>query len=479
MYRHAIKSGILLASLTVAALAQESQPSTQTLDEIGVAAPQDRDRGRGPTVTYGPETNAVTLSIDATTVRAKLQFASEQQQVVFRRGSAARQLPGDEKPSRINRRLHLELLPDRLVATEKPWLDTVELDLAANIDENDGVPAQIPFGNGLALVNLEYLQPAGTVRTRFALTYAMHPLARTCQSQAIFADIWSSGSSPYVLLAKSNKDCNRARKGREGDLLFAESVPPQLKRAVLELYDPIASRLANRLGSEPGTMFVAWWPESPHDGHRLELGWGRNSLLLLNGTDWQQGIDAAQRESLRVSFMREQLQRRISEADLRGPFTQSAVSYLLLLTRGDEIHATSRQLRQELPGWIEGCNTRLQNDAGNTSDTPQSSSIECGQLVQFVYDAVARAESSGRQNLFDIWRKLLDEAYHAGRSGTTPAKFMASYAPALEIVKSIVGGSADWPEFVAALAAVGVRLRAVPDGSPAHFEVQSLEHFED
>jgi hypothetical protein len=467
----------MLACVTATSAAQQPQPVTQVLDEVEVAGPRDRVRERGPGAFVREPIN-VAVTLDGT-IRVHQTLVKEQTQVVFHRRSAARRLPASgDSYSKANERLRLELLPDRLVALDRPWIRTAGYQILPNVEEADGVPAQIPFGPDIALVNLDYVRMRESqYQMRIGLTYAMHPQTRRCETAFWFGDFWSDSTNPYILLGNSLSGCNRAARRRDGDLLFADSVPTHLRQAVQEIYDPIASRLANRLGSEPGTMFIAWWMESPYEGYRLELSWNRNSLLLFNGTGWLQGIDTAQREALRMSFMREQIQRRIRESDWPGPFTQSAVDYLLLLTRSDEEQATPQRLRRELPMWMADCATRMhaRKDAVDRGvDVP---SLECGLVLQFVYDAVARSSSAGRQDVFSTWRKLLSASFRRGESGAKPTEFLASSADARRIAQGLFDGRMDWPKFAADLDSVGVKLSVTSYGSTPEFEVQSLEHF--
>ncbi len=457
---------------------QASHSATQTLDEIAVAGPEERERGPGARINLG-NSNQVTVSLDGT-IHVDNRLMLEQEQIRFLRKSTARQLPDrDDRFSRVNRRLHLQLVPDRLIALDQPLIQRAGYEIAPNVSEPDGVPAHIPFGPDLALVNLEYVRIGDSpYLARLLLPNSMHPETRRCEALNQISDFWPADTHPYVLLGKTLKDCNRAARRREGDLVFAENIPDAVRQSVLELYDPIASRVANRLGSEPGNLFVAWWPESAHDGYRFQLSWARNSLLLLEGSAWQQGFDAAQREALRLSFMREQIQRRIREVDWRGPFTQSAVNYLLLLTSSEDDHTTARRLTRELPGWITGCAGRLQTQApGGTGQ--DVTATECGLVLQFVYDAVARSKSAGKRSIYDTWRELLDAAFRRRQSGARPAEFLASSADARRIVKGLVDGHVDWSEFAAALDGVGVKLRVAPGAAAPQYAVQSLEYFRD
>jgi hypothetical protein len=156
----------------------------------------------------------------------------------------------------------------------------------------------------------------------------------------------------------------------------------------------------------------------------------------------------------------------------------SAVSYLVSLTRNEEDHSTARRLQLELPVWIASCASQLQarRDSEPREDV---SSIECGLVLQFVYDAVARSRSAGKRNIYDTWRELLDASFRRGKSGATPAEFLASSAEARRIARGLIEGDMDWEKFAAALRDVGVQLRVIPGASSSAFDVVSLEYFQD
>jgi hypothetical protein len=449
------------------------------LDEVNVTGPRERARTRGLRALVATANNAMVRM--ETQVGVQLNLVKKRGEVVFRRAAAARKLPEAENELfTVNRSLNLQLRPDRLIT---PWPSSIGdagYLLADNVDEADGLPAHIRFGADVALVNLDYVSLRDNeYKTRILLTNAMHPQSRRCESELTVFDFWPEGANQYILLGNSLRSCTRAARRRDGELLFAESVPGELRQALQQLHDPIASRLASRLGSEPGNMFVAWWPDSPHDGYRLQLSWNRNSLLLLYGSEWQQGIDDAQREALRTSFMREQIQRRIRESDWPGPFTQSAVGYLLLLTRSGEDQTTRQRLTEELPKWLARCAGGVQGRGYGADPGQELSSVECGLVLQFVYDAVARSGSEGKQNIFSTWRKLLDASFRRGESGVAPLEFLASSSEAWRIAQALVGGESDWPKFAAALEGVGVKLSVNSGGTFPEFEVQSMEHFAD
>lgn len=463
-------------------LAKAMQPDAGTdveLEDVPVTGPRERARKRDPDTTIYPTNNVFVRLDDKINIHMNLVMA--QNEIVFRRKSAARLLPeAGSELFKMNERLRLDLQPDRLfVRGTSKSLDTA-YQLAGNVDEADGLPAHISFGPDVALVNLDYVSiHHESHTTRIYVTNVMHPQTRRCERENSFYEFWPAGTNQYVMLGKSQRDCERIVARREGDLLFAGNLPGEFKQAVEELYDPIASRMANRLGNEPGNMFIAWWSDSPDDGYRFQLSWNRNSLLLFNGPKWQEGIDPSQQEKLRTSFMLEQIQRRIRESDWPGPFTRSAVRYLLLLTDSEENHTTQQRLSQELPTWLASCAGGILSRGAVANEEPDVPSVECGLVLQFVYDAVARSASAGKQNIFDTWRKLLVASSRRGRSGVRPADFLSSSAEARRIAQGLVDGGMDWLKFATALEKLGVKLTVDTSGTLPVFQVQSLGNFGD
>jgi hypothetical protein len=100
-------------------------------------------------------------------------------------------------------------------------------------------------------------------------------------------------------------------------------------------------------------------------------------------------------------------------------------------------------------------------------------------VVQFVYDAVARASSAGDESLYDIWRPLLSASYHRGESGAKPADFLASSEPARRIVQGLLDGTVDWSRFAAQLDSHGVELRVASASPGLSVSVLSLDRFRD
>lgn len=262
----------VLAFMGAASAAQQSpsQSAAQTLDDVNVAGPPERDRQSGPATRLKNPNQARVLLQEA--LRVELSLFQEQTQVVFRRKSTARRLPASGTRN-FGVTLQLELLPDRIVALKKPWISSVQYFLDAGVGEADGMPAHIPFGPDAALVNLEYLGLRDSGREMsISLWTAMHPQTRQCERTITVGEFWPEGISPYILLGNSLRKCRQVVEDRNGDLLFAGNIPARLEQELLELYDPIASRLSNRLGSEPGNLFVALWEDSPDADYRLEPG---------------------------------------------------------------------------------------------------------------------------------------------------------------------------------------------------------------
>jgi hypothetical protein len=450
------------------------------LDEVDVKGVQDREREQLQFRTVRPE-YAISVQRKGITifqvVLPKFPGRKPQTGIRFRRQSSARQLAGESANSRRPAQA-VRMSGDQALAADNEPLATVFLALADNVDEADGLPASIPFGPQAALVNLDHVRlrdvPAGT---GIEVSSAIDPVTRRCTENFVIYDEGTDFPNRFVLLANSRADCRRIERGREGDLIFADSVPEQLRQAVRDMYDAVANRIANRLGGEAGQVFVAWWPEAPRGGYRFELSWHRNSLLLFNGAQWREGLDSTQRDALWNMFVAEQIQRRIIPPDMSDLFADSAAGYLQGLVTAGQAGNTDQWLTDALPGWIAGCARSLKNAARVAAARGKLASIDCGMLVQFVYDAVARAESAGGEGLYDTWRDLLTASYRRGDSGAKPADFLGTSTAAQRIVAGLLDGTVDWLRFAAELDGIGVRMLVNPDPSATPASVQSLTYF--
>jgi hypothetical protein len=484
------KVALSVVCTAIAALAGGANaPDAIELDEVNVTGVRERERRADPA---RPVVSAYEISVQQDDpVAFQIEpWAFRQPELLFRRSSVARQ--GNGLPPNSSLSADRLVVPWSVVPNSLPVLNIVKLrfTLASNVAEADGLPASIPFGPHSSLVNLDYVLLRVTVpdtnyRPRFvtagettiSLPFAIHPQTRRCERDLLLVDEGSTNPLRLILITDSNAECLRAEKRREGDLIFADSVPEPLRQAVRETYEPIAARLANRLGSEPGQVFVAWLPDSPHRGYRFEQSWNRNNLLLFNGAAWQQGADPAQRESLRADFVEEQIRRRIRQTDVPGAFTESAVRYLVRSLTAERSGDMGVWLAQALPVWIEGCAGDLENKAIAAAHGDVSS-IACGLVLQFVYDAVARARSAGRTSLSDTWRSLLGASYRRNESGVKPLEFLASSRQAQGIAQGLLDGSMDWSRFAAQMEDLGVQLLIEPGARRPAVTVVSLMHFD-
>lgn len=474
----------------IAALAGGANaPDAIELDGVDVTGVRERQRKGDPA---RPVVSSYEISVQQDDpVAFQIEpWALRQPELLFRRSSVARQ--GNGLPPNSSLSADRLVVPWSVVPNSLPVLDIVKLrfTLASNVGEADGLPASIPFGPHSSLVNLDYVLlrvtvPKTNVRPRFAtagettisLPFAIHPQTRRCERDLLLVDEGSTNPLRLMLITDSIAECLRVERRREGDLIFADDVPEPLRMAVRETYEPVAARFAKRLGSEPGQVFVAWWPDSPDRGYRFEQSWNRNSLLLFNGAAWQEGADPAQRESLRADFVEEQIRRRIRQTDVPGEFTESAARYLLWLYTAEQSGDVDAWLANTLPAWIASCAGDLQNEARVAAASGGVSSIACGLVLQFVYDAVARADSAGRASLYDTWRNLLGQSYRRNESGVKPLAFLASSRQAQGIARGLLDGSMDWSRFAAQMENLGVQLRLELGATRPAVAVVSLTHF--
>jgi hypothetical protein len=199
---------------------------------------------------------------------------------------------------------------------------------------------------------------------------------------------------------------------------------------------------------------------------------------LLNGAEWQQGLGGQQQDALRAALVAEQIDRRIKQTDGAGLFNESASRYLLKMFNAGQAGDQKGWLVDALPGWIARCAADVANRQRVAAARGGVVSIECGLVMQFVYDAVARAKSPGRNSLYDTWWQLLDHSYRRGASGATLAEFLASSRDARRIVQGLMDGTVDWSRFVTDLDAFGVKLRLDKQASAPAVSIQALTHFD-
>jgi hypothetical protein len=453
---------------------REKSPSAPTmLEEVVAESETERRRqAASPRWIVSPDIVTVTRKSTSTAngvIRARIQPHTSQREIRMR-VSDARQLAEGASP-------RLTLLQDRLITDNGSRIRSATLEFTASQDEADGLPAVIPINATTSLFNFDYVRLDESPHPLMAtLRNVMDPETRRCTSALRLGDGEAEFHNRFLLIGDRFGDCNRTVNTREGDLLFADTVPPRLRQELHDLYDPVYSRLSRNLGSEPGIVFVIWRPDSQRNDFRLVRSLNRTSLLVFNGPSWEHGFTAQQREALLEEVLQEQIERRIRGDDL---ITGAAADYLLKLARAERQQATGRWLTTELPDWITACG-RSMNLRASASSAPRGIfNHDCGLVVQFVYDAVVRAGSRGEDTVMRTWRTLLAEAFRRKNARVPTSSFLDSSADARRIVQGLLVGAMDWNAFAAELGKVGVQLRVTPGQSAPSVQVQSLAGFRD
>jgi hypothetical protein len=471
------KIALSLMCTAIALLAKGATPSPveETLDEVIVQGTKERERERTQLTDAELKGYFFYLVRRDNGTRFQLSLVNiRDAEVRFRRASSARRLGPKQTPASPVR-----LEGNRLLDFDALHTNAV-LSLDDNIEEADHIPASIPFGPQTALVNLDHLRLQDTrFQTHITVVNGIDPQTRRCEEKFALLDDGREGPNRFILLADTYAHCRRAERAREGDLVFADTVPEKLRQVVTDTYGPVAVRFANRLGSEPGQIFVAWLQDSPDGNIQFERSWNRNSLLLFKGATWQAGLSSPEREALWSTFATEQVQRRFRQTERSGTLTETAAGYLLALAHAERAPATYGSLAEALPVWIAGCARRMDEDRDSTIVPENVPGNECGMLVQFVYDAVARFRSRGRETIYDTWRRLLNASFRRGESGASPADFLATSDEAHRIVQGLLDGTVDWNQFAAALDNIGVRLEFQRATGTPSASVLELTNFRD
>jgi hypothetical protein len=451
--------------------AAKSPSALTTLDEVVAEGERERRRQpQSPRRIATPDIVTVTRNSTANgSIRVRVQPYTSQRELRLR-ASDARQLAEGASPRLILQR-------DRLITDNGSRIRSATVEFTAGTDEADGLPAVIPISATTSLFNFDYVRLGDSTHPLMAtLRNVMDPETRRCTSALRLGDGEEDFHNRFVLLGDRFGDCNRTVNNREGDLIFAETVPSRLRQVLHDLYDPVYSRFARSLGSEPGIVFVVWRPESPRNDFRLVRSLNRTSVLVFNGPSWEHGFTAQQREALWEDLAQEQIERRLRGDDV---ITEAAADYLLKLARAERLQTTNRWLTTEVPEWITACG-RAMNLRASASSAPRGIfSHDCGLVVQFVYDAVARSRSKGEDTVMRAWRTLLAEAFRRKQDGVPSSAFLGSSADARRIVQGVLDGIMDWSAFAMELGMVGVQLRVTPGRFAPSVQVQSLAEFRD
>ncbi len=404
-------------------------------------------------------------------ISLRVQPFTQQREIRFRASDARRLADGQNSG--------LKLKPDRLTKEGAAMITPFTLEFFAGKDEADGLPALIPINATTSLFNYDYVRLENSNQPlSVTLKNAMDPETQRCDPEVRLGIGAESFHDHFILLGDQFGDCNRTVKSRHNDLIFADAVPQHLRQELRDLHDPLFNQFSRNLGSSPGTVFVVWLPEAAGNDIRLVRGLSKTSLLLFNGPSWEQDFPKHQREALWDEVAREQMLRRIPEQARTDAFTEAAADYLLKLARAERQQATASLLSTEVPEWISAC-ARTMGVPSGAANAQDAVSYDCGLVLQFVYDAVARAKSRGEDTLMRTWRTLFADARRHKQSGVKPRAFLDSSADAHRIVKGLLDGDMDWTAFAAELGKVGVQLRVTDGPFATSVQVESLTNFRD
>ncbi len=190
-------------------------------------------------------------------IQVRVQPYTPQREIRFR-ASGARQLAEGENS-------RLELQRDRLT-TKGSLIRSVSLEFTAGMDEADGLPALIPINARTSLFNFDYVRLGNSTQPLIAtLKNVMDPETRRCASELNLGIGATDFHDRFILLGNGFGDCDRTVNSREGEFIFADTVPRRLRQELHDLYDPDYSRFARDLDRESRIMFVIWRPESPRN----------------------------------------------------------------------------------------------------------------------------------------------------------------------------------------------------------------------
>jgi hypothetical protein len=481
-----LAAGILLPGSDADA---QAKPPLDTLDEVVAESEHERQRqAQLPRHIEKPDRVTVRRNSTSTakgSIRVSMQPWVPQREIRLR-ASDARQRDGGAILANVvalqqfpeNTRHRVEHLRDRLTTDAQSLISTVNLVFTPGVDEADGLPAVIPINATTSLFNIDYVRVAGhsTQTLVVTLSNAMDPETRRCEVALGLGGGEEDFHDRFVLLGDKFGNCDRTVKSRQGDFLFADAVPQRLRQELRDLHDPVYNQFSRYLGSEPGIVFVVWRPESPRSDFRFVRSLGRTSLLLFNGPSWEHGFTSRQRDALREEVEQDQIGRRFPGGDV---FTEAAADYLLKLARAERLQTTRRWLTMELPEWVAACARAMRLQENETNAPRGIYSHDCGLVVQFVYDTVARAKSKGENSVMRTWRSLLADAYRRGQGSVASSAFLDSSAEARNIVQGLLTGNMDWTTFALELAKFGLQLRVTPGQLAPSVQVQSLTFFRD
>jgi hypothetical protein len=265
-------------------------------------------------------------------------------------------------------------------------------------------------------------------------------------------------SAWFAVVSTTRDACHEAMHGGNGAQMFAEEVPAPLQLSASQQIAAAYRRLAEKLRSPldpPPTLVLSYAPGSRGGFTMVRTGIDSVVFARLEGDSWATPT-ARQTTSLAFSLttalVRSWLHGLPEEGLLGG---SGAARYLAALERhsaGDDIFG--EPAGRILLGEIEDCGRQIGWGISGTGVPPPGVVLACGPLIQFVYDAVARAESAGGRTIFDVWADVLARA----DGGPLEAKsFLATNERAHAGVAGLVyGPTADFAGIAELLRSAGI-----------------------
>lgn len=365
----------------------------------------------------------------------------------------------------------LTLTDDRIASPTGSPFSSASVRIEPQIGPGQGRATVSKIGTGASVIDLALALPAAPAAPiSLELRNVFDVRARACVNERKIDDARSrlgSALAWLVVVGTSREACQAASHESGGVFVLADAAPLQWRMAAsLELASAYR-RLAERLGRQldpPPTLVVAYEPSGSNT-----IGWrtGIDSVIAvsLTGDTWNKGphVQARDWASLTEALARAWFEELVVPSSPQSPryrhwFVGAPPQYLAALDRhglGEQPFGISAG--RMLVGDIDLCSSSVEaplRDAPAMAVPVERNPQTCGLLIQFVYDALTRAETGGQRTIFDVWAELLEEA---DGGPIYPESFLATNERARAAVTGLIDGPvADFERIVATLRGAGV-----------------------
>lgn len=372
----------------------------------------------------------------------------------------------------------LVLRDDRITSmTGSPFsAASVRIEPAANFYEavagqRPGRTALITLGARSSVIDLALVlprAPAGQIALEARNAFDVR--ARTCVDEHDFEDAGNrrlEGGAWFVVVSTSRDACLEAT--HDGGLpLLAENAPADLQAVAARELASAYRRLAEKLGrplDPPPTLILAHKPRSGSSVTGIQAGVDSVVVASLEGDSWvvptprqRSNLSFSLTQALAPSWFDGVVVPPAQPARVRHWLVGAPAQYLAALDRlalGEEVRGepAGRMLLAD----IDLCSRRVEGAFGvaRTAAVPVDHDPRtCGLLIQFVYDAITRAEAAGQRTIFDLWADVLREA---DGGPLEVESFLATNERARAVVAGLVyGPTADFEGIAAVLRNAGV-----------------------